>query len=157
MPRAREQRRCSAGHRAGEQEAVCFRALPRQDLDYYNVSTLTAALREARPAFLVNCAGYTGKPNVDACELHKTECLQGNAILPDVERIHAIMQPYSEKGTLLPRTMAELSENVRDFVVAENDGVVIGCGALHLYGKSEIRPGRKMGHITWTSPRSGGR
>jgi 5-(carboxyamino)imidazole ribonucleotide synthase len=22
-------------------------------------------------------------------------------------------------------------------------------GALHLYGKSEIRPGRKMGHITW--------
>src|SRR5262249_56158188 len=64
-----------------------------------------------------------------------------NAILPDVERIHAIMQPYAEKGTLLPRTMAELSENVRDFVVAENDGVVIGCGALHLYGLhlAEIR------------------
>lgn len=64
-----------------------------------------------------------------------------NAILPDVERIHAIMQPYAEKGTLLPRSMAELSENVRDFVVAENDGVVIGCGALHLYGMhlAEIR------------------
>ena len=64
-----------------------------------------------------------------------------NAILPDVERIHAIMQPYAEKGVLLPRTIPELSENVRDFVVAENDGRIIGCGALHLYGLhlAEIR------------------
>ena len=28
---------------------------------------------------------------------------------------------------------------------------------LHLYGKGEARPGRKMGHVTWLSPRSGGR
>jgi 5-(carboxyamino)imidazole ribonucleotide synthase len=27
-------------------------------------------------------------------------------------------------------------------------------GALHLYGKSDIRPGRKMGHITWLSEKS---
>jgi 5-(carboxyamino)imidazole ribonucleotide synthase len=27
---------------------------------------------------------------------------------------------------------------------------------LHLYGKGEARPGRKMGHVTWISPRSGG-
>jgi hypothetical protein len=33
-------------------------------------------------SFLINAAGYTGKPNVDACELNKTECLVGNAILP---------------------------------------------------------------------------
>ena len=63
------------------------------------------------------------------------------AILPDVENIHAIMQPYSEKGTLLPRTIAELCENVRDFVVAEQDDTIVGCGALHLYGMhlAEIR------------------
>jgi 5-(carboxyamino)imidazole ribonucleotide synthase len=30
-------------------------------------------------------------------------------------------------------------------------------GALHLYGKSEIRDGRKMGHITWLKPKSGRR
>ena len=29
-----------------------------------------------------------------------------------------------------------------------------GGGALHLYGKSEIRPGRKMGHITRLSPKT---
>jgi 5-(carboxyamino)imidazole ribonucleotide synthase len=28
-------------------------------------------------------------------------------------------------------------------------------GSLNLYGKSEIRPGRKMGHITWLKPMSG--
>ncbi len=69
-----------------DKKGVPYRTFPRAELDYYNVSTLTAALREARPAFLVNCAGYTGKPNVDACELHKTETLLGNAILPGILR-----------------------------------------------------------------------
>jgi dTDP-4-dehydrorhamnose reductase len=69
-----------------ESRGLSFRALPRTDLDYYDRPTLIAALKEARPAFLINCAGYTGKPNVDACELHKTECLLGNAILPGVLR-----------------------------------------------------------------------
>ena len=39
-------------------------------------------LGKRKPEFLINCAGYTGKPNVDACELHKAECLDGNAVLP---------------------------------------------------------------------------
>jgi amino-acid N-acetyltransferase len=64
-----------------------------------------------------------------------------NAVLPDVEHIHAIIQPYAEAGRLLPRPVTELCENIRDFVVAEDDGRVTGCGALHLYGThlAEIR------------------
>lgn len=64
-----------------------------------------------------------------------------NAILRDVEQIHAIMEPYYPDGTLLPRHIPELCENVRDFVVAERNGEIIGCGALHLYGLhlAEIR------------------
>lgn len=64
-----------------------------------------------------------------------------NAILPDVEYIHAIMELYYADGTLLPRQLPELCENIRDFVVAEHDGDIIGCGALHLYGLhlAEIR------------------
>jgi amino-acid N-acetyltransferase len=64
-----------------------------------------------------------------------------NAILPDVEQIYSIIHPYSQSGTLLPRAMAELNENVRDFVVAEDAGKIIGCGALHLYGMhlAEVR------------------
>src|SRR5581483_6721513 len=63
------------------------------------------------------------------------------ALLPDAERIHELIGSYSTDGTLLPRTLAELCENVRDFIVLEEAGRVIGCGALHLYGThlAEIR------------------
>ena len=63
------------------------------------------------------------------------------AILPDAKQIHDLIASYSGDGTLLPRTLAEICENVRDFVVLEEDGRIIGCGALHLYGThlAEIR------------------
>src|SRR5258706_10516757 len=63
------------------------------------------------------------------------------AILPDAKHIHGLISAYSGDGTLLPRTLAEICENVRDFVVLENEGRIIGCGALHLYGThlAEIR------------------
>lgn len=59
-----------------------FRNLRRADCDYANEAVLTDLLRREKPDFLINAAGYTGKPNVDACELHKAECLFGNAVLP---------------------------------------------------------------------------
>ena len=64
-----------------------------------------------------------------------------NAVLPDLEHIHAIIEPYADAGTLLPRSRAEVSENIRDFVVAEDGARILGCGALHLYGLhlAEIR------------------
>src|SRR6202789_4730605 len=63
------------------------------------------------------------------------------AVLPDAEQIHALVAAYSGNGTLLPRSLAEICENVRDFIVLEQDGRIIGCGALHLYGVhlAEIR------------------
>jgi amino-acid N-acetyltransferase len=63
------------------------------------------------------------------------------AILPDAKQIHELISAYAGDGTLLPRTLAEICENVRDFVVLENEGRIIGCGALHLYGThlAEIR------------------
>ena len=68
------------------------------------------------------------------------------ARLPDAEPIYRMISAYSGDGTLLPRTLAEICENVRDFVVLERETVVrqkeiIGCGALHLYGPhlAEIR------------------
>lgn len=60
--------------------------LSRRQLDYTRPDILTRWLDEHRPEFLINAAGYTGRPNVDACEVHKTECLQGNAVLPGVVR-----------------------------------------------------------------------
>ena len=64
------------------QKGIPFKNLRRADLDYSDPAQLAAALKRDRPEFLINAAGYTGKPNVDACELHKAECLFGNAVLP---------------------------------------------------------------------------
>jgi dTDP-4-dehydrorhamnose reductase len=61
---------------------IPFKNLVRSDLDYTDVATLIGALEADQPEFLINAAGYTGKPNVDACEADKANCLFGNAILP---------------------------------------------------------------------------
>lgn len=63
-------------------KGIPFRNLRRAEVDYSDPALLAEALRRDRPEFLINAAGYTGKPNVDACEIHKTECLMGNAVLP---------------------------------------------------------------------------
>jgi dTDP-4-dehydrorhamnose reductase len=67
-----------------ERAGIPYQVWPRQDLDYTRLPELTNYLRQHRPEFLINCAGYTGKPNVDACESHKAECLFGNAVLPAI-------------------------------------------------------------------------
>ena len=67
-----------------KRKGVAFRNLKRAELDYTQASVLEAALKRDKPEFLINAAGYTGKPNVDACELHKAECLLGNAVLPGI-------------------------------------------------------------------------
>jgi dTDP-4-dehydrorhamnose reductase len=59
-----------------------FVSLSRKDVDYTRFDALLGFLRANKISFLVNCAGYTGKPNVDACELDKAGTLLGNALLP---------------------------------------------------------------------------
>src|SRR6185369_16793036 len=59
-----------------------FTSLSRKQLDYTQFDTLLKFLREKKPAFLINAAGYTGKPNVDACEQAKADTLAGNALFP---------------------------------------------------------------------------
>ena len=61
-------------------------SLSRSSVNYYDPSILKTFIRENKCKFLINAAGYTGKPNVDACELAKNECLQGNSVLPGIIR-----------------------------------------------------------------------
>ena len=64
-----------------------------------------------------------------------------SAKLPDAFAIEQLIQVHVGDGTLLPRTLAEICENIRDFIVVEKGGEIVGCGALHLYGMhlAEIR------------------
>src|SRR3954465_4791409 len=65
-----------------ERRQISFLPLTRKNVDYTRFETLLAFLRERKPTFLINAAGYTGKPNVDACEAARAETLAGNTLLP---------------------------------------------------------------------------
>jgi len=66
--------------------SVEWEALSGRQFTFANKADLVDSLKTKKASFLINCAGYTGKPNVDACELDKGNCLDGNAILPSVIR-----------------------------------------------------------------------
>jgi dTDP-4-dehydrorhamnose reductase len=59
-----------------------FVPLSRKQTDYTRFDSLLEFLKSKKPEFVVNAAGYTGKPNVDACELAKADTLAGNTLLP---------------------------------------------------------------------------
>ena len=58
----------------------------------------------------------------------------------DIPSVLSIMRPFVESGKLLPRTEAQLSASLQDFVVYELDGGVHACAAIHFYndGQAEI-------------------
>ena len=60
-----------------------FIAASRTQVDYTRFDVLLEFLQTQRSrSFVINAAGYTGKPNVDACEFAKADTLQGNTLLP---------------------------------------------------------------------------
>ena len=54
----------------------------RGDIDYYKYEDLNEAISAAAPKAIINCAGFVGKPNVDACEENKEETYKGNVDFP---------------------------------------------------------------------------
>jgi amino-acid N-acetyltransferase len=50
----------------------------------------------------------------------------------DVPLIRRLIDFYAEKQILLDKPTVTLYEDVQEFVVAEVDGVGVGCGALHV-------------------------
>jgi len=59
-----------------------YRPVSRKDADYTRFDLLLGLLRETNATFLINAAGFTGRPNVDACETARAETLAGNTLLP---------------------------------------------------------------------------
>ena len=60
----------------------------RQELDYTDMMKLNESFMDQPfPDIIINASGYTGKPNVDACENDKESCWNMNTILPvDLQR-----------------------------------------------------------------------
>ena len=70
---------------------LAFTPLSRREVDYSRFEVLLNFLRVRKPTFVINAAGYIGKPNVDACENAKAETLLGNVVLP-VTIAHACLE-----------------------------------------------------------------
>ena len=65
-----------------QRRKTVFTPLSRGQVDYTRFDALLDLLKTKKPEFVINAAGYTGKPNVDACELDKAGTLAGNTLLP---------------------------------------------------------------------------
>jgi amino-acid N-acetyltransferase len=56
------------------------------------------------------------------------------ARLDDVEPMYRLMDGFARQGLLLPRRLQDVFRNVREFVVAVDDGDrILGCGGLRIY------------------------
>lgn len=55
------------------------------------------------------------------------------ARMGDVKAIQKLIAEYAKKGDMLPRSLSEIYENLRDyFVYAEENGEIVGSAALHI-------------------------
>ena len=60
----------------------CFIPLSRNAFDYTRFELLFDYVRNMKPEFLINAAGFAGRPNVDSCEVERMETFQANTLLP---------------------------------------------------------------------------
>jgi amino-acid N-acetyltransferase len=54
------------------------------------------------------------------------------ATVRDVPAIVALVNETAQKGLVLPKSLNQVYQNIRDFVVCEEDGKVVACAALHV-------------------------
>ena len=54
------------------------------------------------------------------------------AEIGDAQAIHDLINLYAQRSDMLPRTMGEVYENLRDFYVVHEGGEMLGCVALHI-------------------------
>ncbi len=73
-----------------------------------------------------------------------------NARLPDAVPIQKLLMEYVSQGIVLSRSLVEIYQSIREFKVAEEDGVLIGVCSLHIWWEdlAEVRslvvlPGRE--------------
>jgi len=54
------------------------------------------------------------------------------ATINDIKDIQELINFYAKQDRMLPRSLNELYENIRDFFVYEDKGKILGCCALHI-------------------------
>jgi UDP-glucose 4,6-dehydratase len=67
-----------------DRRGLAYRSASRSDADFSSCESLLRLLESCAPSFVINAAGFTGWPNVDACETAKADTILGNVIFPQM-------------------------------------------------------------------------
>lgn len=51
----------------------------------------------------------------------------------DAAELHALLEQFVAPGMLIPRTLKQVYQSIRDFIVVVDRGVIVGAGALRIY------------------------
>jgi amino-acid N-acetyltransferase len=54
------------------------------------------------------------------------------AKMDDIKTVHRLINQHAEKQEMIPRSLNDLYENIRDLLVCEEDGRIEGVCALHI-------------------------
>lgn len=84
--------------------------------------------------------GKGGRENKEMNQTHRTEGVKSGfqktlpgrfrpAVIGDAKSIHTLINRYGDKGLMLHRSLNEIYETIRHYVIYEEDGVTLGvCG-----------------------------
>lgn len=63
------------------------------------------------------------------------------ADIRDAKKIQSLVAHYAKEDLMLPRSLMEIYENIRDYFVVAKKGQIIGCCALHVCweGLAEVK------------------
>jgi len=53
-------------------------------------------------------------------------------VINDIADIQKLINYYADRDKMLPRSLNELYENIRDLWICEQDGIITGCAAAHV-------------------------
>jgi amino-acid N-acetyltransferase len=74
------------------------------------------------------------KVRSEKADKKESKLLIRKARLGDIKKIHRLLSAYTTEGTVLPRSLSELYDQLRDFFVFQDpaDGSIAGTCAMHI-------------------------
>ncbi len=113
---------------------------PKQDAKRYLDIAIQACSENVKHVHLVDA----GKPGTLLQELYSLDgaatlvtALEYDEIRPatlnDIDGIQKLIQPFIEKGAIVPRSREQLELEIDRFDVIERDGVLLTCGTLYTF------------------------
>lgn len=121
-----------------------FIPLTRKAINYADFAILFNYVRRMKPRFVINAAGYRGRPNVDACETAREETLFANTLLPQtIARVCSMTDtPWGHVSSGCIYRGAKLLRNGKMQVVE-------GAELRRLYAEA---PDKICGYTEWDEP-----